>query len=145
MITLDKAREISMERIAELEPDFRARVRQWMDRMFASGNPILIAEGFRSIDRSNHLVEQGILAAPGGKSYHNYGLAVDWVALVPHPKALGMFQADEDKLKNYVVGIATAVEFNLSPISVETGHLQDGRYPTWREAKAARETKESQS
>jgi D-alanyl-D-alanine carboxypeptidase. len=43
-----------------------------------------VLEGFRSIERSNELYDQyvnhnGPKAAPGGKSAHNFGLAVDLV------------------------------------------------------------------
>lgn len=50
------------------------------------GIPILISEGFRSVESQDVLYEKGrtiegniVTHARGGESYHNYGLAIDFV------------------------------------------------------------------
>jgi len=52
------------------------------------GIPILISEGFRSVESQDVLYEKGrtiegsiVTHARGGESYHNYGLAIDFVLL----------------------------------------------------------------
>lgn len=54
--------------------------------MAAIGHPMRITEGLRSIERQNQLYAQGrttkgsiVTNAKGGESFHNYGVAVDFV------------------------------------------------------------------
>ena len=50
------------------------------------GHPVRVVEGYRSIERQNSLYAQGrttpgniVTNAKGGQSFHNYGVAVDFV------------------------------------------------------------------
>jgi hypothetical protein len=140
VITLEAARQISLDRIAALEPSFRSRVRRWLDAMYASGNPVLVTEGFRSIARQRELWEKGVRpCAEPGKSYHNYGVAIDFCPLRPADKAAGMWEAVWEPESAYHPAQIEAAKYRMVSISTETGHLQDGRYANWMEAKMALE------
>lgn len=64
-------------------------IEEYRDRLIRQaaekGIPVVITDGFRSIERQNALYEQGrstggsiVTNAEGGTSYHNYGLAIDF-------------------------------------------------------------------
>jgi hypothetical protein len=62
-----------------LQPHFRADVEAFLAE---SPHTWYVTEGFRSIERSDQLYAlykagKGPRAAPGGKSAHNFGLAID--------------------------------------------------------------------
>ena len=57
-----------------------------VSEMARLGHPVRIVQGYRSIEEQNRLYEQGrtttgavVTNAKGGQSFHNYGVAVDFV------------------------------------------------------------------
>lgn len=67
-----------------LKPKVEHMKKQLVAIMATIGSPIIVTEGFRSIERQNELYAQGrtkpgsiITNAKGGESYHNYGVAFD--------------------------------------------------------------------
>lgn len=82
---------ISINRAANLHPKVRNEVVALIDKAeagFPNNMCIRIVQGLRTIDEQNALYAQGrtkpgkkVTNAPGGKSYHNYGLAIDFAIL----------------------------------------------------------------
>jgi len=96
-VDLDAADPKDILEQPEINPEFAERVERMVADLQAQGFDVLVFEGHRSIERSDRLHCQGrpessyctsrgiptggerIKAAPGGSSWHNYGLAVDLV------------------------------------------------------------------
>jgi rare lipoprotein A (peptidoglycan hydrolase) len=93
------------------------------------GLDIQITEGYRDPARSDQLRASGVVALPGGQSYHNYGQALDYG-----------FQTDKGiDLKNekaYTQAGEIAKEYGISTISNESGHLQNADYKSVKDIKA---------
>jgi len=130
----------TLKTVATLELQFQRRVRQWLDEMIQTGIQPLIYCGFRSFEEQSALYAKGrtapgsiVTKAKAGESYHNYGLAFDWVPVKATPKDPKMFTADWDDQTAYKVGEQAGITFGLAAISWEQGHLQDGRYSSWRD------------
>ena len=64
---------------SELHPHVREMLQGILTEMAARGNEVFLVEGFRSFERQNELLAQTPPATtvPGGRSWHNYGLAID--------------------------------------------------------------------
>lgn len=140
MNTLAEIGSRTLKTIATLEANFQRRVRQWLDEMIQTGIRPLIYCGFRSFEEQAALFSQGrtkagriVTKAKPGESYHNYGLAMDWVPVKPTAKDKNLFSADWDDDTAFKVGEQCGLSFDLAAISWETGHLQDGRYKSWRD------------
>jgi hypothetical protein len=138
MITRQAAMQISQQRISTLATDFRQRAYEWYAEMWKM-RPILVTEGYRTMARQAELYAMGpkVTRAKPGESMHGFGLALDWCPLRPAIKAPDMYEADWDDEKGYQLGVEIGHPLRLVPISWETGHLQDGRYADWREARDA--------
>ncbi|BAZ32086.1 peptidoglycan L-alanyl-D-glutamate endopeptidase CwlK [Cylindrospermum sp. NIES-4074] len=74
--------------IAKLHPGLQAKVQTLIENAHKKGLNVWIVQGLRTIEEQNELYAQGrtkgekgktVTNARGGKSYHNYGLAVDVV------------------------------------------------------------------
>ena len=144
MNTLLEISSRTLKTVATLELQFQRRVRQWLDEMIQTGIQPLIYCGFRSFEEQSALYAKGrtsggriVTKAKAGESYHNYGLAFDWVPVKPTPKDPKMFTADWDDQTAYKVGEQAGITFGLDAISWETGHLQDSRYKSWRDIPGA--------
>jgi hypothetical protein len=74
-----------------------------------------------------------VTKARAGESFHNYGLAFDWVPLKISPKNLDLYVADWDDETAFRLGEHVGQSFELASISFETGHLQAAEYPSWRD------------
>lgn len=141
MTTLEEIGSRTLRAVATLEKDFQKRVRAWLNEMITTGIQPLVYCGFRSLEEQAALYAQGRGGRPGkivtnarlGESYHNYGLAFDWVPVRATPKNKNLFEADWDDSTAYKMGIQCGHTFNFVEVSWETGHLQDGRYKTWRD------------
>lgn len=140
MNTLAEISNRTLKTIATLEANFQRRVRQWLDEMVQTGIRPLIYCGFRSFEEQLALFAQGrtkpgriVTKAKPGESYHNYGVAFDWVPVKPTAKDPKLFSAAWDDQTAYKVGEQCGLSFDLASISWETGHLQDGRYKSWRD------------
>jgi hypothetical protein len=148
--TLAEISNRTLKTIATLEANFQRRVRQWLDEMVQTGIRPLIYCGFRSFEEQLALFAQGrtkpgriVTKAKPGESYHNYGLAFDWVPVKPTAKDPKLFSADWNDATAYKVGEQCGHTFDLASISWETGHLQDDRYKTWRDIPGNQNTRVS--
>lgn len=99
MNTLAEISNRTLKTIATLEANFQRRVRQWLDEMVQTGIRPLIYCGFRSFEEQLALFAQGrtkpgriVTKAKPGESYHNYGLAFDWVPVKPTAKDPKLFR-----------------------------------------------------
>ena len=82
---------VSIPRIALLHPLVRDEVAATIDAIeagFPENVKVRIVQGLRTIDEQNALFAQGrtkpgsiVTNAKGGKSYHNYGLAIDFAIM----------------------------------------------------------------
>lgn len=69
-----------------LAPKAREAVQAWLKDVWTLDIPVVLIEGYRSIAEQNDLYAQGrtkpgkiVTNVKGGQSWHNYGLAVDFV------------------------------------------------------------------
>ena len=74
-----------------------------------------------------------VTKARAGESYHNYGLAFDWVPLKISTKNPELYVADWDDETAFRLGEHVGQSFELAAISWETGHLQAAEYASWRD------------
>lgn len=141
MIPLATAYNITQDKVATLVPSFRARVQRWLDDCRKQGLQPYIYEGLRTSKRQNELYAIGrtvqrsrpiVTRARGGQSMHQYGLAIDFVPLVPS-KARDLWQPDWSD-KAYAPYHKLAVKHGLRRLSWETPHLEDSTVSDWRAA-----------
>jgi peptidoglycan L-alanyl-D-glutamate endopeptidase CwlK len=74
-----------------------------------------------------------VTKAKPGESYHNYGLAFDWVPLKQSGKNADLWIADWNNETAFRLGEHVGISFRLAGISWETGHLQSSDYKSWRD------------
>ncbi len=142
MITLGKAAEISQAKLRTLRESFQIQVHNWYAEM-ALHIPVItpyIYEGFRTNARQDELYAIGrtvegkvVTNAQAGQSFHNYGLAFDWVPLMRVVKADGMYDCDWDNDTIYKIGAEIGMKYGLRALSWETPHLEDAHFANWRE------------
>lgn len=141
MTTLLEAGSRTLKNIDTLEVRFQRQVRGWLNEMVASKITPLIYCGRRTMEEQAALYAKGRTKQPGkivtkakpGQSYHNYGLAFDWVPLKAAPKNKDLLTADWGNDMAYRLGEKVGLSFGLAAISWETGHLQTSKYATWRD------------
>ena len=141
MTTLLEAGSRTLKNIDTLEVRFQRQVRGWLNEMVASKITPLIYCGRRTMEEQAALYTKGRTKQPGkivtkakpGQSYHNYGLAFDWVPLKAAPKNKDLLTADWGNDMAYRLGEKVGLSFGLAAISWETGHLQTSKYATWRD------------
>lgn len=100
-----KDSNISLPRVKLLHPSIRNEVENLInisESLIDSNLSIRIAQGLRTIDEQNELYAKGrtkpgsiVTNAIGGKSFHNYGLAIDFLFL---------FDGKYDDKKSWLVG-----------------------------------------
>ena len=80
-MTWDKVTDV---RIAKLHPAIRENAEQFINEVEKIGIKLRVTQGLRTIQEQNDLYAIGrtipgkkVTNAVGGKSYHNYGLAID--------------------------------------------------------------------
>lgn len=144
MTSLAEIGSRTLKNIATLEANFQRRARQWLEEMIQTGIRPLVYCGLRTMEEQAALYAIGrskagkiVTKARPGESYHNYGLALDWVAMKQAP-GTDLYEADWDDETAFKLGERVGVTFGLNAISWETGHLQDNRYASWRDIPAAR-------
>lgn len=142
MITLASAASITKAKIETLRPEWQPKVQAWYVRCAEAGLMPYIYEGFRTLARQNELFAQGrvtngpvVTNAKGGQSFHNYGLAFDWVPLARDTKVQGLYAAQWDDNDAYARGAKIGMDFGFRALSWETPHLEDGTYLDWRALK----------
>jgi len=93
MLTLDFVKNKSTAKLKELHPVVLSATMKLIERSFAKSIPIIITQGYRSIAEQNALYAQGrtrpgniVTNARGGRSLHNYGVAIDFALLLPDGK-----------------------------------------------------------
>ena len=140
MTTLLEAGSRTLKNIDTLEVRFQRQVRGWLNEMVASKITPLIYCGRRTMEEQAGLYAKGrtkpgkiVIKAKPGQSYHNYGLAFDWVPLKATPKNKDLYMADWSNNIAYKLGEKVGVSFELAAISWETGHMQTSKYASWRD------------
>jgi hypothetical protein len=100
----------------------------------------LIYCGRRTMEEQAALYAKGrttsgkiVTKAKPGESYHNYGLAFDWVPLKQSGKNADLWIADWNNETAFRLGEHVGISFRLAGISWETGHLQSSDYKSWRD------------
>jgi hypothetical protein len=140
MTTLAESNARTLRAIETLAPYFQKRVRGWCTEMVNSKIPPLIYCGRRTMEEQTALYSLG-RSAPGkivtkaraGESFHNYGLAFDWVPLKISPKNPDLYVADWNDETAFRLGEHVGQSFELAAIGWETGHLQSAEYASWRD------------
>ncbi|QZN77387.1 M15 family metallopeptidase [Paenibacillus sp. DR312] len=94
-LTLDYVMSKSAAKLTGLLPVVRTATERLIQRSFAIGIPIVITQGLRTVAEQDALYAQGrskpgkvVTNARGGYSYHNFGVAVDYVLLMPDGKSV---------------------------------------------------------
>jgi peptidoglycan L-alanyl-D-glutamate endopeptidase CwlK len=138
--SLSEASARTLRAIDTLDASFQKRVRGWLNEMVASRITPLIYCGRRTMEEQAALYAKGrtsggriVTKARPGESYHNHGLAFDWVPIKPAPKNADLYAADWDDETAFRLGEHIGVSFELAAISWETGHLQSAKYKSWRD------------
>ena len=140
MTSLAESSARTLRAIESLTPAFQRQVRGWVTEMINSKIPPLIYCGRRTMEEQAALYKIGrsvkgkiVTNARPGESYHNYGLAFDWVPLKPAPKDPTMLVVDWGDETAFRLGEHVGGSFQLNGISWETGHLQSSQYASWRD------------
>ena len=140
MTSLAESNARTLRAIESLTPAFQRQVRGWVTEMINSKIPPLIYCGRRTMEEQAALYKIGrsvkgkiVTNARPGESYHNYGLAFDWVPLKPAPKDPTMLVVDWGDETAFRLGEHVGGSFQLNGISWETGHLQSSQYASWRD------------
>ena len=140
MTSLAEASSRTLRAIDSLDASFQKQVRGWVNEMVTSRIEPLIYCGRRTMEEQAELYAKGrtkggkiVTKAKPGQSYHNYGLAFDWVPLKAIAKNKDLLTADWGNDMAYRLGEKVGVSFGLAAISWETGHLQTSKYACWRD------------
>jgi peptidoglycan L-alanyl-D-glutamate endopeptidase CwlK len=108
-----------------LHPVVRRMVTKLQTRLHVEGIPLFVFEAFRSPQRQNDLFNKvpKVTNAKAWQSYHQYGLAVDFVF---HQQEYGGWHWGKNNLHTqwYRTLHKYAREIGLEPLSWETPHLQ---------------------
>jgi len=107
------ADKVSYDRIAQLHPKLRGEaevILKEVEERLTGKATIRISQGLRTIEEQNALYAQGrtkpgkvVTNAKGGSSYHNYGLAVDFVLIIDGKASWGMKEDwDGDKVADWM-------------------------------------------
>ncbi|BDU16917.1 M15 family metallopeptidase [Lysobacter auxotrophicus] len=141
--------------IAHLHPDFRARVSRLASGL--SQTPFQLFEGFRSPERQRDLFRQGrgdgrriVTNADAWQSYHQYGLAADFVLLID---GVWSWSSDAGLDAHWKLLRKLAGQAGLECLSWEAPHVQfpglswrglmKGEYPSGGDATWAEHLQES--
>ena len=108
-----------------VQGSFAAAVNEYNATYGGQGEFLTVTEGFRTPERSDYLRSTGIKAAPGGYSWHNYGMAGD-VAIITNNGATADWNANS--YYNKVTPIFNKYGLN-NPISNDSVHFQPTRLP----------------
>ena len=140
MTSLSEASSRTLRAIDSLDADFQKQVRGWVNEMVTSRIEPLIYCGRRTMEEQAALYAKGrtvsgkiVTKAKPGESYHNYGLAFDWVPLKQSGKNADLWFADWENETAFRLGEHVGISFRLAGISWETGHLQSSDYKSWRD------------
>ncbi|MDP4095486.1 M15 family metallopeptidase [Paenibacillus sp. P96] len=94
-LTLEYVMSKSAKKLEGLLPVVRTATERLIQRSFATGIPIVITQGLRTVAEQNELYAQGrskpgqvVTNASGGYSFHNFGVAVDFALLLPDGRSV---------------------------------------------------------
>lgn len=139
-MTLEQLNKITDTKIDELNPLFRSKIQEWRKLMLQAGVIPYIYTAYRSNSDQDKEYAKGrtikgniTTYAQAGQSFHNYRLAIDWVPLLKIGE--NNYKADWDNNSAYKLGEKIARPLGIKYLNFETGHLQDGRFATWRDIK----------
>ena len=140
MTSLAEAGSRTLRAIDTLDVGFQKQVRGWVNEMVTSRIEPLIYCGRRTMEEQAALYAKGrtskgkiVTKARPGESYHNYGLAFDWVPLKRTAKNADLWVANWDDETAFKLGEHVGLSFGLVGISWETGHLQTSLFKSWRD------------
>ena len=140
MTSLAEAGSRTLRAIDTLDVGFQKQVRGWVNEMVTSQIEPLIYCGRRTMEEQAALYAKGrtskgkiVTKARPGESYHNYGLAFDWVPLKRTAKNADLWVANWDDETAFKLGEHMGLSFALVGISWETGHLQTSLFKSWRD------------
>ena len=140
MTSLAESNARTLRAIDTLAPYFQKRVRGWAMEMVNSKIPPLIYCGRRTMEEQTALFAIGrtspgkvVTKARAGESFHNHGLAFDWVPIKISTKNPDLYVADWNDETAFRLGEHVGQSFELAAISWETGHLQASEYASWRD------------
>lgn len=137
-IWIQNEMEVREERLARslpkgLHPIVEEKSNELIKKAEATGIPILISDGFRSVESQDVLYEKGrtiegeiVTYARGGESYHNYGLAIDFVL----QNSDGSISYD---LQRDLNGNGEADWFEIARIGKELGFEWGGDWPGFKD------------
>jgi peptidoglycan L-alanyl-D-glutamate endopeptidase CwlK len=138
--SLAEAGSRTLRAIDTLDVGFQKQVRSWVNEMVTSRIEPLIYCGRRTMEEQAALFAKGrtskgkiVTKARPGESYHNYGLAFDWVPLKRTAKNADLWVANWDDETAFCLGEHVGLSFGLVGISWETGHLQTSLFRSWRD------------
>jgi len=138
--SLAEAGSRTLRAIDTLDVGFQKQVRGWVNEMVTSRIEPLIYCGRRTMEEQAALFAKGrtskgkiVTKARPGESYHNYGLAFDWVPLKRTAKNADLWVANWDDETAFKLGEHVGLSFGLVGITWETGHLQTSLFKSWRD------------
>ncbi len=103
---------------------FKGTISEFNETYGGEGYRLLLAEGYRSVQDSNELYNSGEISTPGGQSYHNYGMAGDFLIY----KDGELIQNDNNSEYTLLSEIANRHGLN-NPVNNDTGHFQPSEMP----------------
>ena len=140
MTSLAEAGSRTLRAIDTLDVGFQKQVRGWVNEMVTSRIEPLIYCGRRTMEEQAALFAKGrtskgkiVTKARPGESFHNHGLAFDWVPLKRTAKNADLCVANWDDETAFKLGEHVGLSFGLVGITWETGHLQTSLYKSWRD------------
>ena len=108
-----------------VQGSFAAAVNEYNTTYGSQGEFLTVTEGFRTNERSDWLRSQGIKAAPGGSSWHNYGMAGDVAIITNNGKSANWSSSDYYGKVKPIFN-----KYGLdNPISNDSVHFQPTRLP----------------
>ena len=122
-----KQAQRTADQINSMDPSvqgsFAGAIKEYNSTYASDGEFLTVTEGYRTPERSNMLRAQGIKAAPGGYSWHNYGMAGD-VAIITNGGKTANW--DSTAYYNKVKPIMNKYGLN-NPVSNDSVHFQPTR------------------
>ena len=103
---------------------FAGTIKEFNETYGGEGYKILLAEGYRTLQRSDELKASGVKAAAGGHSWHNYGMAGDFLIY----KDGQLIHNDNNGEYAMLSDIANKYGLN-NPVSNDSGHFQPSELP----------------
>lgn len=105
----------------DLKPEVKALAERWLAECKDQGLDVLVTSTLRTFAEQDALYAQGRTApgrivtnARGGQSFHNFGVALDFVPMRNGKPVWGYSSADDSALWSKIAGIAEGLGFSWS-------------------------------